>query len=459
MSEPKSAILSKVPVATSLSSRRLSALDREAKERALFSARTTEQRYVDAMQGVLEAFTGGDIGEGEARRRLTNLLDAFGYTPERGFAEVDDDVPAATPNTITDLSSFGRLNLVVDTNAGMAASVSRLAEETDDTLDLFPAWRLTRFMWPNGKPRDWELRWAAAGNSVGWQGACREEMVARKDSPIWQALGDGAGGFSDTLGNPYPPFAFNSGMGWEDVDRDEAEGLGLELDEPVRVEPPSLAVSEEEVADVRGRFGDVFADAMMDVIRAYNEEPADAAANTECHVVGRPCRIHDKAQGGVPKRNDGLDEFTRQPRKFQREQEYLDQFKASDDHPTCEEVVEHTVPELMKDLERGFTADFGGGHKVVFCLKNLVEKYGDERSSKFDLSRLRALRIALARRYSFASIPHRGNQVAFIEQGRMPAGVNRIVIVASRHGNDLVARNVMRNTDDYVRSSFKFNPC
>ena len=298
MSEPKSAVLSKVPVATSLSSRRLSALDREAKERALFSARTTEQRYVDAMQGVLEAFTGGDIGEGEARRRLTNLLDAFGYTPERGFAEVDDDVPAATPNTITDLSSFGRLNLVVDTNAGMAASVSRLAEETDDTLDLFPAWRLTRFMWPNGKPRDWELRWAAAGNSVGWRGACREEMVARKDSPIWQALGDGAGGFSDTLGNPYPPFAFNSGMGWEDVDRDEAEALGLELDEPVRVEPPSLAVSEEEVADVRGRFGDVFTDAMMDVIHAYNEEPSPAAANTECHVVGHPCRIHDKAQGG-----------------------------------------------------------------------------------------------------------------------------------------------------------------
>ena len=248
-------------------------------------------------------------------------------------------------------------------------------------------------------------------------------------------------------------------MGWEDVDRDEAESLGLELDEPVRVEPPSLAVSEEEVADVRGRFGDVFADAMMDVIRAYNEERSDAAANTECHVVGRPCRIHDKAQGGVPKRNDGLDEFTRQPRKFQREQELLDQFKASDDHPTCEEVVGHTVPELMKDLERGFTADFGGGHKIVFCLKNLVEKYGDERSSKFDLERLRTLRIALAYRRTFASIPHGAGQIAFIQQGKMPPGVRRIVIVSSQHGGDLVARNVMRNDDDYIRRSFGFNPC
>ena len=210
---------------------------------------------------------------------------------------------------------------------------------------------------------------------------------------------------------------------------------------------------------MRGRFGDVFTDAMMDVIRAYNEEPSDAAANTECHVVGRPCRIHDKAQGGVPKRNDGLDEFTRQPRKFQREQELLDRFKASDDHPTCEEVVEHTVPELMKDLERGFTADFGGGHKIVFCLKNLVEKYGDERSGKFDLERLRTLRVALARRHKFASVRHSGGQVAFIEQGRLPAGLRRIVIVASQHGDDLVARNVMRNDDDYIRRSFGFNPC
>ena len=293
MSEPREIVAAKAPTATSRSSRQLSALSREAKERALFSARTTEQRYVEAMQGVLEAFTSGDIGEGEARRRLLNLLDAFGYTPEDGFPDADERVPSATPNAITDLSSYGRLNLVVDTNAGMAASAARLAEETDDTLDLFPAWRLTRFMWPNGKPRDWAVRWAAAGNAVEWQGACREEMVARKDSPIWQSLGDGAGGFTDTLGNPYPPFAFNSGMGWEDVDRDEAEALGLELDAPVRLAPPSLAVGEDEADRARERFGDVFTDAMREAIAAYNEAgrcpsdgaflPADGACRSPRH--------------------------------------------------------------------------------------------------------------------------------------------------------------------------------
>ena len=52
-------------------------------------------------------------------------------------------------------------------------------------------------------------------------------MVALKSSGIWEALGDGAGGYDDTLGNPYPPFAFNSGMWTQDVSRADCESLGL----------------------------------------------------------------------------------------------------------------------------------------------------------------------------------------------------------------------------------------
>ena len=77
---------------------------------------------------------------------------------------------------------------------------------------------------------DWPQRWKAAGERVAWRGAHRTKMVALKSSPIWQALGDGAGGFRDTLGNPYPPFAFGSSYEWVPVDRLEARELGL-LDE------------------------------------------------------------------------------------------------------------------------------------------------------------------------------------------------------------------------------------
>lgn len=259
---PREVVNAKRPTATGLDSGELALLDREAKERALFSARTAEMRYLAAMQDVLDALTSGDIGEAEARKRLMTVLDGFGYTPEGGFPDVGGG--GAAPNTIQDLSSYGRINLILDTNEGMAASVSRLAEENADTLDLFPAWRFVRFMNPNGEPRDWAVRWAAAGESVGWQGALRDEFVARKDSPIWQALGDGAGGFDDTLGNPYPPFAFNSGMGWMDVDRDEAMELGLDLSSPVEIKPPSLAVRDDERERAREHYGDEFLESLFD---------------------------------------------------------------------------------------------------------------------------------------------------------------------------------------------------
>ena len=99
-------------------------------------------------------------------------------------------------------------------------------------------------------------------------------MVALKTSPIWQALGDGAGGYRDTLGNPYPPFAYGSGLAWADVSRDEAIELGLidpEVGRAVPGEPPeapTLSPSESDIADAVSRLGfddDVFGDLFSDL--------------------------------------------------------------------------------------------------------------------------------------------------------------------------------------------------
>ena len=80
------------------------------------------------------------------------------------------------------------------------------------------AWKLTRVE-PRERPRtDWPQRWQAAGDACGWQGALHSPMIALKSSPIWVALGSGVGGFDDALGNDYPPFAYESGMGWIAVD-------------------------------------------------------------------------------------------------------------------------------------------------------------------------------------------------------------------------------------------------
>ena len=111
------------------------------------------------------------------------------------------------------------------------------AGESPVFLRTNPAWRLER-TGARKKPRgDWKRRWEAAGASVGWQGAAKRSFVALKDSPIWDALGKGVGGFGDTLGSPFPPFAFGSGMAWTNVSRREwericqGEGMETGLDE------------------------------------------------------------------------------------------------------------------------------------------------------------------------------------------------------------------------------------
>lgn len=116
-----------------------------------------------------------------------------------------------------------------DTAEGIAAIRSRLREETTDTLDLFPAWRLVSFA-ADEDQETWKGRWLAAGESVEWKDAIKDQFVARKDSPIWQALGNGVGGYEHTaIGNPYPPFTLDSLMSWVDMDRDEARRAGLDI--------------------------------------------------------------------------------------------------------------------------------------------------------------------------------------------------------------------------------------
>ena len=152
-----------------------------------------------------------------------------------------------------------------DTQRQMAASVAKLNEETPATLRQWPAWRLTR-MEGRGVPRpDWAKRWQAAGDACGWEGALQNsgiypdwDMVALKNSPIWRELGNGAGGFRDTLGNPFPPFAFGSGLDWEDVDAEECSVLGLTSPSDQNVETPTLSPGERDIAEAIKRLGGDF---------------------------------------------------------------------------------------------------------------------------------------------------------------------------------------------------------
>lgn len=175
-----------------------------------------------------------------------------GETPESVRANV-----IAVLNRFDDPGALAdTLNL--DFKIGVATEVTQgagrfVADQTN--LEEYPAWELLR-VYDRDVPRgfrrvggvivpvpddDWPSRWRAAASASGDEDAARVlestgRMIALKSSGIWQALGDGAGGYDDTLGNPFAPFAFNSGFDTEGVSIKECVELGL-LDEGEAPEP------------------------------------------------------------------------------------------------------------------------------------------------------------------------------------------------------------------------------
>lgn len=122
------------------------------------------------------------------------------------------------------LARTTRVDLVVKTTRMANESLKQLEEASDPIQkELNPAWELLRDEYRK-EPRDWDSIWNEAANRVMWQGVCKDtsRKIAYKDSPIWNELGTG---FSDSIGNPYPPFMWNSGCGWEICTAEEIEGL------------------------------------------------------------------------------------------------------------------------------------------------------------------------------------------------------------------------------------------
>ena len=182
--------------------------------------------------------------------------------------------PAAQRGVIYDLTKFvgndeiaSSIRFALKISQEVASGAGQYLNQnlSPEVLDEFPALEFKRLFDRNvprgykvGKkggfievPEDnWPSRWAAAGAEAGddnwldWEGDAQGGRgVALKSSGIWQALGDGAGGYDDTLGNPFPPFAFNSGFMTLDVSRQEAVNLGL-IGENEEAKPASIDFSQ-----------------------------------------------------------------------------------------------------------------------------------------------------------------------------------------------------------------------
>lgn len=248
---PSDVIAVKELLPTSLGSEEIrEQIARDILARSIFSARMESAHYLKRLREICTEILTGERDKASAIADLGSLLEQMGHSP------LDD-------GSLMNPASERRLQLILDTQRQMATSVALLSEQTEATVWLYPAWELSRRETRRIPREDWPYRWQAAGDAVGWESALTlrgitgSRMIALKSSPIWAALGAGAGGYTDTLGNPYPPFAYGSGLDWDEVDRDECIAMGLiSADEDIAAPgSQSLSPGGKDIQEAIARYG------------------------------------------------------------------------------------------------------------------------------------------------------------------------------------------------------------
>lgn len=249
------------------------------RERALFSAKVESARLLSEMKAKLHgAVDGGFVSQPDGQGGTVRvLMDKGRFISDMRKTALDLGLGPTGPRRVEDITTDTRLGLIYDQNVQAAYGYADRKVGLDaDLIDEFPAQRLVRIesrgiergmklrrgvLVPDPE-NGWPARWSRAGEAVGWKGALQDQPIALKTSPIWTAL--------SAFGTPWPPFDFGSGMGVEDVDRAEAESLGLvdngqSLGADARLAEDSFnahleasvsSVGEDEVAYLLEAFGD-----------------------------------------------------------------------------------------------------------------------------------------------------------------------------------------------------------
>ncbi len=210
-------LLDKRILPTSLDTNGIRELAADVRQKSLFSARTTHEGYLQEVQSKIDGLLQGDFNEATARAELQDMLDSIGYTPD-----------PMDQGGLKDLSSDKRVKLVLETNLRQAANFGLLEQGNDPVSRWqFPAFELVR-IYDREEPRGempgtqgWDERWVRAGGTL-----IDGRLIALKSDPIWSNLGN-SDLFEDGIDGDTPPYAFNSGMGWSEVPREEALELGL----------------------------------------------------------------------------------------------------------------------------------------------------------------------------------------------------------------------------------------
>lgn len=287
-------------------------LARAIKERAVFSARTTNAVYLDELKQRIERYlaNGYDGDLAKLRLELKDILTRLQYDPVTGFPGDEElGIPPAHAGSLQDFSSDRRINLILDTQLKLMAGKGQEQQGLGAAaLDLFPAYELVRIE-SRRVPREWLRDWEIAAENVDWAGVSKEafkqgRMIALKISPVWPAVGSSAL-FPDALDVSHPPFRFGSGMGWEVKGRDEAERWGLGLkDAKLAAIPAAVKTLPPATVSTKG----LSAESLARLKRTLdNAEAKDGKLTLESVFGNAPPPPPRKQRTNVTSLCDGLD--------------------------------------------------------------------------------------------------------------------------------------------------------
>lgn len=221
----------KTPIGAALKTDGWEAMPRALRESAFFSAGVESVKALEvAQRGLVQ------ILEQMRNDNGTLAMDRSKWIEEiQGIAN-GLGLRAKEPGSVGSIRDFGserRLAEIFRQQISGAQSQSYyLSGQDPDVLDAWPAQELVRVRESKDK-RDWGRRWVDAGGSL-----VSGRMVALKTDGIWTRI--------SRFGRPWPPFDFGSGMGLEEIDREEAERLGLI--KPGEILKPSTAAFDTELA-------------------------------------------------------------------------------------------------------------------------------------------------------------------------------------------------------------------
>lgn len=358
MPSPSDIMRAKVTVpAAGMSSADWDGVDPDIRERSYWTARQGHYARVQGFRDRSQGIVDGNLSEADALREVRAMLKATGYQLEPG-----------TEGTIQDLNSDARQRLILETNVAMVQE--RAYRDSMMGSLAYPAQRLVRIRYSR-QPRDWAARWREAAAAVNYEGVATDgSHIALLTSPIWRKL--------SRFDLPYPPFDFNSGMGVDPVDYEEALRHGLVIPEATvdDMDGESLNASlEASVAKMDGDLQQAFTDALKDCVevegdRVYYTDPNGTrpvhwseAGRVICGQ--RPPVIPDTQARAMVK-------FVEDQRKFDRSQRGVQDYATQEEWDALYDAVNRIKPTDVREsgtLYRGMSIDSNNADQFLDAVK------------------------------------------------------------------------------------------